>query len=204
MREFTMKDAYSFHTSQEDLQAYYDKCLDAYNRIFARAGVPEVVAVKSDSGMMGGSVSHEFMLLTAIGEDSIVLCDDCGYRANMEAAECIVENETVEEAPLTKFETPGVKTIEDLCEFAHIMPTQTAKAVVYQKNQDDTYVVIFVRGDLEVNVTKLRNYLGCEVHPAQDIPAESGLVPGSIGAIGERDGGGRPVPGRLQHALLRR
>lgn len=66
----------------------------------------------------------------------------------MEAAECIVENETVEEAPLTKFETPGVKTIEDLCQFAHIKPTQTAKAVVYQKNQDDSYVVIFVRGDL--------------------------------------------------------
>lgn len=184
VREFTMKDAYSFHTSQEDLQAYYDKCLNAYNRIFARAGVPEVVAVQSDSGMMGGSVSHEFMLLTDIGEDSIVLCDACGYRANMEAAECIMENETAEEAPLTKLATPGVKTIEDLCAFAHIPPTQTAKAVVYQKNADDSYVVIFVRGDLEVNVTKLRNYLGCEVHPAQDIDADSGLVPGSIGAIG--------------------
>ena len=86
VREFTMKDAYSFHTSQEDLEQYYDKCHKAYERIFARAGVPEVVSVKSDSGMMGGSVSHEFMLLTPIGEDSIAICGDCGFSANMEAA----------------------------------------------------------------------------------------------------------------------
>ena len=72
VREFTMKDAYSFHTSQEDLEQYYDKCFEAYNRIFARAGIPEVIAVASDSGMMGGSVSHEYMLLTEVGEDSIV------------------------------------------------------------------------------------------------------------------------------------
>ena len=90
VREFTMKDAYSFHTSQEDLEAYYDRCLAAYHRIYARAGIPEVVAVASDSGMMGGSVSHEFMLLTPIGEDSIAICRECDYRANMEAAENIV------------------------------------------------------------------------------------------------------------------
>ncbi|MBQ9952216.1 MAG: proline--tRNA ligase, partial [Clostridia bacterium] len=86
VREFTMKDAYSFHTSQEDLEQYYQVCYDAYNRIFARCGVPEVVAVASDSGMMGGKVSHEYMLLTPVGEDTIVLCHDCDYRANMEAA----------------------------------------------------------------------------------------------------------------------
>ena len=85
VREFTMKDGYSFHTSQEDLERYYMECYDAYNRIFARAGVPEVVAVASDSGMMGGKVSHEYMLLTPAGEDTIVLCHDCDYRANMEA-----------------------------------------------------------------------------------------------------------------------
>ena len=74
VREFTMKDAYSFHTSQEDLEAYYKRCYDAYHRIFARCGIPETVAVKSDSGMMGGSVSHEYMLLTPCGEDSIAIC----------------------------------------------------------------------------------------------------------------------------------
>ena len=79
VREFTMKDAYSFHTSQEDLEQYYQKCYDAYNNIFRRAGVPEVITVASDSGMMGGSVSHEYMLLNEIGEDSIVICTECDY-----------------------------------------------------------------------------------------------------------------------------
>ena len=91
VREFTMKDAYSFHTSQEDLEKYYDVCYDAYVRIFKRAGAKNVIAVKSDSGMMGGSVSHEFMLLTDIGEDTLAICSDenCGYKANVEVADCI-------------------------------------------------------------------------------------------------------------------
>ena len=83
VREFTMKDAYSFHTSQEDLEEYYDKCYHAYERIFARAGIPETIAVASDSGMMGGSLSHEFMLLTPVGEDSIAVCPECGYKAKI-------------------------------------------------------------------------------------------------------------------------
>ena len=83
VREFTMKDAYSFHTSQEDLEEYYMRCHKAYERIFARAGVPEVITVASDSGMMGGNISHEFMLLTPVGEDSIAICSDCDYRANI-------------------------------------------------------------------------------------------------------------------------
>lgn len=87
-----MKDAYSFHTSQEDLEEYYEKCYEAYHRHFARAGVAGGGGGQSDSGMMGGSIAHEFMLLTEIGEDSIVLCDSCGYRSNMEAAQCIVKN----------------------------------------------------------------------------------------------------------------
>lgn len=73
VREFTMKDAYSFHTSQEDLERYYQICYDAYNRIFARAGIPEVITVASDSGMMGGSLAHEYMLLTPVGEDTIAI-----------------------------------------------------------------------------------------------------------------------------------
>ncbi|MBD5460887.1 MAG: hypothetical protein HDR26_08125 [Lachnospiraceae bacterium] len=87
VREFTMKDAYSFHTSQADLEKYYERCHKAYERIYARAGLPEVVSVAADSGMMGGNVSHEFMLLTPVGEDSIVMCRECDYRANREAAE---------------------------------------------------------------------------------------------------------------------
>ena len=93
VREFTMKDAYSFHTSQEDLEQYYQKVYDAYSRIFARCGIPEVAIVKSDSGMMGGSISHEYMLLTPVGEDSIAICPECGYSANVEAAPSIIKNE---------------------------------------------------------------------------------------------------------------
>ncbi len=180
VREFTMKDGYSFHTSQEDLERYYMECYDAYNRIFARAGVPEVVAVASDSGMMGGKVSHEYMLLTPAGEDTIVLCRDCDYRANMEAAPCIAHGEAGETAELQKVATPGVKTIEDLCEFLKIPATSTCKAVVYQENLTDRYVVAFLRGDLDINETKLRNHLKAEIHPA-DITPESGLAAGFIG-----------------------
>jgi len=183
VREFTMKDAYSFHTSQEDLERYYQICYDAYNRIFARAGVPEVVAVASDSGMMGGKVSHEYMLLTAVGEDTIVLCHDCDYRANMEAAPCIVENEAGEIAELTKVATPDVKTIEDLCAFLNVKPAQTCKAVVYQENETDKLVVAFLRGDLDINETKLRNYVKAEIHPAE-LTAESPLCAGFIGPVG--------------------
>ena len=187
VREFTMKDGYSFHTSQEDLEQYYDKCYAAYENIFRRAGIPEVVAVKSDSGMMGGSVSHEFMLLTDCGEDTIVLCDDCGYRSNMEAADCIVEAPETEEAPLTKVHTPDSKTIEEVCSYLNVPANTSCKAVVYQKNLTDEYVIAFIRGDLEVNETKLRNFLGEEIHPAE-ITLESGIVAGFIGPMGLPEG----------------
>ncbi len=180
VREFTMKDAYSFHTSQEDLERYYDICYKAYNRIFQRAGVPEVVTVASDSGMMGGSLSHEYMLLTPVGEDSIVLCDSCDYRANMEAAANIISNEAGETQELQCIETPGCKTIEDVCNFLKSDVKTSCKAVVYQKNEDDAYVVAFVRGDYEVNETKLRNLVGAELHPAE-ITEDCGLVAGYIG-----------------------
>lgn len=181
VREFTMKDAYSFHTSQEDLEQYYEKCYDAYNRIFKRAGIPEVVTVASDSGMMGGSLSHEYMLLNEVGEDSIVLCPDCDYRANMEAAENIVKNvSTNAMQPLECVETPDCKTIEDVCAFLKSDVLGSCKAVVYQKNSDDTFVVAFVRGDYEVNETKLRNLVGEELHTAE-ITSDSPLVAGYIG-----------------------
>ena len=183
VREFTMKDAYSFHTSQEDLEQYYEKCHAAYERIFERVGVPEVVSVKSDSGMMGGNISHEFMLLTPVGEDSIVLCDSCDYRANMEAAENISDiARDAESAALEKVYTPNVHTIEDVCNFFGDETKNSCKAVVYQQNVDDKYVVLFIRGDLEVNETKLVNFLGEQVHAAV-ITEECGLNGGYIGAV---------------------
>ena len=183
VREFTMKDAYSFHTSQADLEAYYERAYRAYERIYARAGVPEVVAVKSDSGMMGGKVSHEFMLLCDIGEDSIVICPECGYRANMEAAETLVDNAKDETLlPLTEVFTGEAKTIEEVCDLLKGDAKKSCKAVVYQRNMDDSYVLIFTRGDLEINETKLTNYLKAEIHPAVDIDAAN-LAAGNIGPV---------------------
>ncbi len=187
VREFTMKDAYSFHTSQEDLEQYYDKCYDAYNRIFRRAGIPQVVTVASDSGMMGGSISHEYMLLNEVGEDSIVLCSECDYRANMEAAENIFKTgEAGTLSELKCIETPDCKTIEDVCNFLQSDVAASCKAVVYQKNADDAFVVAFVRGDYEVNETKLRNLVGEDIHPAM-IEGDAPLVAGYIGPYGISD-----------------
>lgn len=184
VREFTMKDAYSFHSGQEDLQDYYNRCHRAYERIYARVGLPQVISVASDSGMMGGAVSHEFMLLTPVGEDSIALCAECDYRANLEAAACLTHHrrDPVSQ-PLTKVYTPDIHTIEDVCAFLHSSPEDSCKAVVYQRSADGSYVLLFLRGDLEVNEAKLTNYLGCDVHPAV-ITGESSLHPGYIGPVG--------------------
>ena len=181
VREFTMKDAYSFHTSQEDLEKYYDVMANSYFRIFERAGIPEVISVKSDSGMIGGNVSHEYMLLVDAGEDSIVLCDECGYSANMEAADTTVDNTGCSPAkPIEKVLTPHCKTIEEVCTFLGAKVEESCKAVVYQKNMTDEYVVVFLRGDYEVNETKLTNLLKDKVHAANITP-ECGLVAGFCG-----------------------
>ncbi|MCL2096966.1 MAG: proline--tRNA ligase, partial [Oscillospiraceae bacterium] len=188
VREFTMKDAYSFHTNQEDFDRYYDICHKAYEKIFARAGIPEVISVESDSGMMGGDTAHEFMLLTPVGEDSIAICENCGYKSNMEAAESIVENTRDEVShDLNLVYTPDIQTIEGLCEFLKIKPEKTCKAVMYQKNSEDNgFVVAFIRGDLDINETKLTNYLKCEIRPAVIEPEEGekyGLFAGYTGPV---------------------
>ncbi|MBR4435898.1 MAG: proline--tRNA ligase [Clostridia bacterium] len=184
VREFTMKDAYSFHTSQEDLEAYYERAYRAYERIYARVGLPEVIAVKSDSGMMGGKVSHEFMLLTGIGEDSIVFCPECGFRANMEACEALIENTADSELlPLGDVFTGEAKTIEEVAAMLNVTADKTCKAVVYQRNEDDSYVLVFIRGDLEINETKLTNLIKAEVHPAVEIE-NADLTAGNIGPVG--------------------
>ncbi len=175
-----MKDAYSFHTSQEDLEEYYEKCFRAYERIFARTGMGEVISVASDSGMMGGSVSHEFMLLTPIGEDTIAVCSECGYKANQEAAESIVINKPTEQEELKLVSTPNVATIDDIRKLFGVGYEKTCKAVVYKKNRTGDLIVVFLRGDLEVNETKLRNYIGEDISPA--VMTEDSILPaGSIG-----------------------
>lgn len=184
VREFTMKDAYSFHTSQADLEKYYQRCYVAYERIFRRAGCKNVIAVLSDSGMMGGKISHEFMLLTAIGEDTLVLCDNCDFKANIEACASVVDNSALGATEsLALVPTPDMATIEEVAGFLHKPHNTACKAVVYQRNTDDSYVIAFVRGDLEIHETKLRNTIAAEIHPAVITP-ESGIVAGFIGPLG--------------------
>ena len=105
VREFTMKDAYSFHCDNADLEKYYYRMYDAYYRIFRRIGLKNFIDVKSDSGMMGGSVAHEFMLITPDGEDSIVFCNDCDYRANMEVAVSVIDRPEAEDEPMREIYT---------------------------------------------------------------------------------------------------
>jgi len=182
VREFTMKDAYSFHTSQEDLEQYYMRCHEAYERIYIRVGIPEVVSVQSDSGMMGGKIAHEFMFLTDVGEDTVVTCASCDFRSNIEVAECIVKNAEAAEAKLECISTPDVKTIDDLCKLFGVTADKTCKAVLYRKNETNELVIVFVRGDLEVNEIKVSNFLKEKVHPDTSAVTD-GIEYGFVGPV---------------------
>ena len=163
VREFTMKDAYSFHTSWESLDEEYDKYYNAYNRIYRRVGIPEVVPVFSDTGMMGGSGAHEYMLLCDAGEDKIVVCKDCNYSANMEVAYTKnIEAATTNEVAIEKVHTPGIKTIEDLAKFVNLPTSNLCKAVIYERLDTHETIIAFIRADREVNETKLRNLFGID------------------------------------------
>lgn len=183
VREFTMKDAYSFHTSQEDLEKYYQRAYDAYVRIFKRIGMKRVVAVKSDSGMMGGNIAHEYMLLTAIGEDSIVICPECGYKANMEIAvtnRLPVRDEKSEE--LKEVYTADKKDIESVCKELGADAKKTIKAVCYYEKGTENIVLCFIRGDLEINESKLTKIIGKQIVPANLTDSEV-LQAGNIGCV---------------------
>ena len=185
VREFTMKDAYSFHMTKEDLEEYYERAYHAYERIFRRIGMKNFIAVKSDSGMMGGSISHEFMLLTPIGEDTIVICPKCGLCANMEVATSVL-NGTEAEKPLPMEEvfTGSAKEIHEVTEYlGNISAERTIKAVCYNIRGDaERTVVAFIRGDLEVNEAKLKKVLKADIVPANLSAGD--LVAGNIGPVG--------------------
>ena len=183
VREFTMKDAYSFHISQEDLEKYYIRVYDAYNRIFKRIGMRNFISVLSDSGMMGGS--HEFMLLTDIGEDTLVICPECDYKSNMEVARCMPEAYPEEEPQaIEEVYTGDAKEIAEVTAYLGDIPaSKTVKAVCYNIKGDAVRTVLcFIRGDLEVNEAKLKKIVRAEVVPAN--LADSALVAGNIGPVG--------------------
>ena len=159
-REFVMKDAYSFDLTAEGLDESYKKMYDAYCRIFTRLGL-DFTIVDADSGAMGGSGSQEFMVKSPVGEDGIAYCDDCGYAANYEKAECIPQPKSSPEGDLDmeKIHTPNVHTIEELVAFMNAEAHNFAKTILYKA--DDKYVAAMVRGDREVNEVKLKNLVGC-------------------------------------------
>jgi len=188
VREFTMKDAYSFHRSQEDLIRFYGECYKAYERIFARVGLKNTRIVQSDTGMMGGAAAHEFMLEAAIGEDSLVLCDDCGYSANAEVAVCSQAEPVESHNELVEVATPCCKTIGEVCSFLKIMPAQTAKAIFYSVSLAygvKTLIFCLIRGDKTVNDVKLAKALGTSVY---EMASEE-----QIRAVGSEPGYASPV-----------
>jgi prolyl-tRNA synthetase len=191
VREFEMKDAYSFDADAAGLDVSFQAMAAAYRRIFERCGL-EVVMVEADSGPIGGKDSNEFVLLADSGEDTILMCDRCGYAANAEKAVSrktnvpSIEGVPGAEAPqpLAEVHTPGVRTIDALATFLGIPTSKTIKAVFYSAGGE--VVLVSIRGDLEVNETKLRNALGgvaVRLASPDEVKA-TGLVAGSASASG--------------------
>ena len=184
VREFDMKDAYSFHVDEEGLDKTYNDMIGAYERIYKRCGL-DVIMVEADSGAIGGKASHEFMALSDVGEDTVIMCESCGYAANEEkaafdkSAKIYSVNDAIEE-----IYTPNVKTIESLETFLKITANQTLKSVMY--DSDGELILACLRGDLEINETKLKNFLKSnELSVATDdsLSAHS-IVAGYVSPVG--------------------
>jgi prolyl-tRNA synthetase len=204
VREFTMKDSYSLDADQAGLEQQYRNHYHAYFRIFSRVGLPDVIAVKSDTGMMGGKLAHEFMFIAPIGEDTLVLCDGCRYSANQQVALFQKPTPEVEEAkPLEKVATPNASTIKDLCDFLGEPEHKTAKAVFFAAGVADpadanktkeVVVLSMVRGDMEVNETKLSNSISARwLQPA---------TPEMIRGIGAEPGYASPINITAENAIV--
>jgi prolyl-tRNA synthetase len=187
VREFTMKDSYSFDVNEAGLDLAFTAHHDAYCRIFARCGVT-FTAVEADSGAMGGSQSTEFMTLTDAGEDTVVICNKCGYAANIEKAVADCENilDGDEYAPIAEFPTPNIKTIDQLAKCpGGVAPEQQIKTLVY--SLDDKLALVLLRGDHDLNECKLQALAGTtNIRPAlvDEIVKALGAEPGSLGAVG--------------------
>ena len=187
VREFAMKDAYSFNADEKSLDQSYQSMAQAYNNIYERCNLPVLMA-EADSGAIGGKDSHEFILPTETGEDTVITCPYCKYTANSEKAVSTYP-EVKKEAPLPLSEiiTPGIKTISALTKFLKIEICATIKSVFYRA--DDDLVFVIIRGDIEVNEVKLKNTLQCsELRLASDDEITgAGLIPGYASPIGVKN-----------------
>ena len=181
-REFTMKDAYSFDIDKAGVDVSYDKMATAYNNIFNRFGINYRV-VRADTGAMGGELSEEYQAISEIGEDTLVLCDNCDFASNIEIAGTIPRASITEEEKQMKLvETPGVKTIDDIAKFLKIDVAKTVKTLVC--NADGEIVVALIRGDRELNDTKLRKLLNVkEVNMATEEELKT-ITDGTFGSLG--------------------
>ena len=184
IREFTMKDSYSFDKDYEGLDISYKKMFDAYHKIFKELGIDYTV-VKADTGAMGGLLSEEFHAVTDIGEDTLVLCENCDYSSNLEVSKNVVNKEEniEDEKELQLVETPNAHTIEEVSKFLNLDVKKTVKAMLM--NIDDELVILFIRGDRELNENKVLKLLGAnEINFANDeLIAKSNAVPGFTGPI---------------------
>jgi len=186
VREFIMKDLYSFDADQAGLHESYQKMCQAYKSIYARLSLPALM-IEADSGAIGGKDSHEFMILTEDGEDEVICCSNCDYAANAEKAQFVKTRIKAESLlPLEEIATPETKTIEEVAGFVGVPSSQTLKAVFYLS--DGEFVFVVIRGDLEVNETKLRNALKCsELRLATEPEVNgAGLVAGFASPIGAK------------------
>ncbi|MCC6932031.1 MAG: proline--tRNA ligase [Deltaproteobacteria bacterium] len=187
LREFTMKDAYSFHTSVADMDSYYNRVSDGYVRIFKRVGLDNIAAISAGSGLMDGNVSQEYMLLSESGEDKIAVCDSCDYKANLEVATANVMHQLEPELELKEVYTPNLKTIADLASFLQLPECKLAKMVFY-RTTEGKIVAALIRGDLEVNEHKLSRFLNTSIVAASEEDILSiGAVTGFASGMGLRN-----------------
>ncbi len=184
-REFTMKDAYSFDVNKEECDKAYKKMYTAYNNIFNRFDIDYRV-VTADTGAMGGELSEEYQAISDIGEDTLVLCDTCDYASNIEIAKTIPhESKKEQEKDMELIETPNAKTIDDIVNLLNIDVSKTVKTLVY--NIDSEIIIALVRGDRELNDTKLRKLLNAkDVNMAseEEVKTITDATFGSLGPIG--------------------
>lgn len=182
VREFFMKDAYSFDKDEEGLSVSYQKMYDAYKNIFDRIGLNYAI-VRADTGVMGGSLSEEFQAITDIGEDVLVLCDKCDYASNMEIATHKIENKEETKKDLELVATPNAKTIDEVCNYLNLDVTKSVKALLM--NINDELVAFFIRGDRELNETKVTKLLNCQevLFASDELISKSNAVPGYTGPI---------------------
>ena len=185
-REFTMKDAYSFHADEASVQEMYEHMKQAYSNTFRRCGL-EFKIVEADSGTIGGGFSHEFMVLADSGEDAVAFCDTCDYASNIEKAPSRTPGPVTPPKKLDalkKIPTPGKKSVEDVTQFLKVSPQQIVKTIVLEN--ENGLVAGLVRGDRQLNTVKLKNLIGCDwLNPAPEslIASKTGVPCGFIGPV---------------------